>query len=436
MQPRPACTRTWPDGWRNGPTDRNSGAGGGLNMARSLSLAAYLALTRRAARQPAKYHAERPQGYLIWGHAGSSAKAASLVQIVRRLRAQGVPVSLLLTTPTNVPRPDHLKSYVFWQHVPEEVSSETRRFLLHWSPDVLLWSGGALRPALLNAAHRHGLPMFLVDAEESAFESARFQWLPDVTRAVLAMFGQVMAVDEATRRRLARLGVPGARVLVTGALQEAATALDCDEQTRDDLAETLAGRPIWLAAMVQPEELDTVLQAHRAALRYAHRQLLILVPDDETRGPNFQARLEADGWRTAIWSHGDAPEETTQILLADTRGEMGLWYRLAPISFMGSSLVPSHGGRDPFEPAALGSAILYGPNVSRYLHAYSRLAEAGAARIVRDADTLTGAITRLSAPDQAAIMAHAAWQVCSDGAEATDQLMALVQDILDQKDPM
>jgi 3-deoxy-D-manno-octulosonic-acid transferase len=402
-------------------------------MARSLSLAAYLALTRRAARNPARYLDHRPEGPVIWGHATSSSKAASLVQLVRRLRAQGSSVSLVLTTPTDVPRPERLKSYVVWMHAPEEVSSEIRRFLTHWSPDMLIWSGGGLRPALINAAHRRDMPMFLVDARVDAFESTRFQWLPDVTRAVLAMFGQIMAVDEAARRRLGRLGVSGAKVLVTGRLQEAATALECDEQTRDDLAEMLSGRPIWLAAMVQPEELETVLQAHRATLRYAHRQLLILVPDDETRGPNFHARLEADGWRTAIWSHGDEPDENTQVLLADTRGELGLWYRMAPITFMGSSLIAGHGGRDPFEPAALGSAILYGPNVSRYLDAYSRLAEAGAARIVRDEDTLTGAITRLSAPDQAAIMAHAAWQVCSDGAEATDALMAQIQDILDQQ---
>jgi 3-deoxy-D-manno-octulosonic-acid transferase len=405
-------------------------------MARSLSLTAYLALSRRAARAPARYHDHRPDGPVIWGHANSASKAASLVQLVRRLRAQGTSVSLILTTPADVPRPDHLKSYVIWQHAPEEVSSEIRRFLTHWAPDLMIWSGGGLRPALLNAAHRREIPMFLVDVRADAFENARFQWLPDVTRTVLAMFGQIMAVDEPARRRLGRLGVPGAKVLVTGHLQEAATALDCDEQTRDDLAEMLAGRPIWLAAMVQPEELDTVLQAHRATLRYAHRQLLILVPDDETRGPNFEARLEADGWRTAIWSHGDEPDENTQILLADTRGEMGLWYRMAPITFMGSSLIAGHGGRDPFEPAALGSAVLYGPNVSRYLHAYSRLAEAGAARIVRDGETLTGAITRLSAPDQAAIMAHAAWQVCSDGAEATDELMAQIQDILDEQGTM
>ncbi|MBA85903.1 3-deoxy-D-manno-octulosonic acid transferase [Thalassobius sp. S69A] len=405
-------------------------------MARSLSLTAYLALTRRAPRAVAQFPCERPAGDLLWGHATSLGKAAALLQLAQRLRAQGTKVTLLLTTPRELPQPDHLKPDVIWQPIPEESASEIRRFLKHWSPDLLLWTGGHLQPALLHEASRTGVPMFLIDAEETGFDVHRFQWLPDLSRQILGLFDQIMASDTAAIRRLGRLGIPTAQVEETGRLQEAATALPCDAQTRDDLAEALAGRAVWLAAMMQPEELDTILQAHRATLRYSHRQLLILVPDDESRGPNFQARLEDEGWRVATWSHGDQPEEATQILLADTRGEMGLWYRLAPITFMGSSLISGHGGRDPFEPAALGSAILYGPNVSRYLPAYSRLASAGAARIVRDAETLAGAITRLSAPDQAALMAHAAWEVSSDGAEATDRLMNLVQDVLDLKEAL
>ncbi|THD76702.1 3-deoxy-D-manno-octulosonic acid transferase [Thalassobius vesicularis] len=400
----------------------------------SLSLAAYLALVRRAPRDAMSFPRERPKGQLIWGHATNLSKAAALLQLVQRLRAQGSDVSLLLTTPHDLPQPDHLKPYVTWQSLPEDNVAEARRFLAHWKPDLMLWTCGNLQPAMIHSTARAGIKMILVDAEEDAFDGHRFQWLPDLTRQVVDLFDHIMASDQAASRKLIRLGLPAAKVAVTGRLQEAATALPCNVAMRDELAETLAGRSLWLAAMVQPEELETILEAHRASLRYSHRQLLVLVPDDETRGPNFQARLEADGWRFATWSHGDMPEETTQILLADTRGEMGLWYRLAPITFMASSLVSGHGGRDPWEPAALGSAILYGPNVGRYLSAYSRLAGAGAARIVRDADTLSAAITRLSAPDQAAIMAHAAWEVSSEGAEATDRLMTQIQDILDRKE--
>ena len=146
---------------------------------------------------------------------------------------------------------------------------------------------------------------------------------------------------------------------------------------------------------------------------------------------SFRATLDREGWRHVIWSEGQLPEETSQVVLVDTEGELGLWYRLCPTTFMGNSLLPGQIGRDPNEPAAHGSAILYGPNVRRYLSSYSRFAEAGAARILRDAETLAGAVTRLIAPDQSAAMAHAAWDVASRGAEVTDKVIDLVQDTLD-----
>ena len=112
---------------------------------------------------------------------------------------------------------------------------------------------------------------------------------------------------------------------------------------------------------------------------------------------------------------------------------MGLWYRLAPVSFMGSSLVSGQYGRDPDAPAAHGSAILYGPNVARYLQRYARYAEAGAARIVRDSDTLAAEVQALLPPDRAAAMAEAAWEVATRGAEVSDLVVDMVLDALDRR---
>lgn len=228
-----------------------------------------------------------------------------------------------------------------------------------------------------------------------------------------------------------RLGVKEEDIAVAGVFREGAIVLPCNAAERDELADLLRGRPIWLAAMVQPGELGIVLDAHRAVARVTHRIFLILAPDDETRADQFRSALDAAGMRYCTWSQGQMPEETTQVLLADTRGDMGLWYRLATITLMGSSLEPGNAGRDPNEPAAHGSAIVYGPNVRRYLSSYKRYAEAGAARIVRDSDTLAAALGQLIAPDQSAVMAHAAWDVASAGAGVTDRILDLIQDTLD-----
>ena len=126
------------------------------------------------------------------------------------------------------------------------------------------------------------------------------------------------------------------------------------------------------------------------------------------------------------------PDENTQVFVAENPGELGLWYRLAPLSFLGGSLVPGHGGHDPFEAATLGSAILTGPT-SGGIGAYTRLVEAGAARIVRDTDSLAAAVSNLIAPDQAAAMAHAGWDVISAGAALADAVVAELGDLLDKR---
>ncbi|MFY0681909.1 MAG: 3-deoxy-D-manno-octulosonic acid transferase [Thalassovita sp.] len=400
-------------------------------MARSLSLAAYMALARRAPRENLSFTAERPEGELLWAHAPTLSKAAALQQLFERLEVQRPGVHLLLTTAPELPQPDHLSASISWQPIPEESVGSLGRFLDHWRPNFCLWTSGVLRPAAIELTARAGIPLYLVDAEATALEEARFRWLPDMSRGVLKRFKRIFANDRAAAQRLGRIGIGLSQVSVPGPIQEGRAALPCDEAARDELASALAGRPIWLAAMAQMDEIGMISQAHQASMRMAHRQLLVLVPDNVEQGPDMAAKLRQWGWNVAVWSEGDFPDETTQIILADTRGEMGLWYRLAPITLMASSLVSGYGGADPYEPAALGSAILYGPNVGRHLSAYGRFANAGAARMVRNADTLASAISILSAPDQAATMARAGWEVSSAGAEVTDALIEMIQDELD-----
>lgn len=178
-------------------------------------------------------------------------------------------------------------------------------------------------------------------------------------------------------------------------------------------------------------ELEQVSAAHRQASRRAHRLLLILVPALASDAPEMAMRLRDDGFVVACRSEGDEPDEATQIYLADGTAEMGLWYRLAPFSFMGGTLEGA-GGRHPFEPAGLGSAVLHGPNTAGHAPFYQRLASAGASRAVRSAADLGNAVEVLLAPDKAAAMAHAAWDVTSSGAEVTNRVVELIRARLDK----
>lgn len=399
-------------------------------MARSLSLAAYMAYARRAGPLLPLPDIARPEGELIWGHAPDAERAAALCQITERLAQQRPGIRLLLTTPEpnlEISSP----ALIAYQQLPPDLVVPVEAFLDHWRPDICLWTGGDLKPALLSTADERNIPLFLLDAGENLLTSTTWRWFPDLPRSLLDMFAHIQVRSEETARTLRRLGVPAKDITLAPPMRPEALPLPYNESEREDMAASLRGRLLWLAAHLDPGELDIILEARRSVSRLSHRSLLIVVPHRDSDWPGLHERLKQERIPVVNWANGELPEETTQVILGEDRAELGLWYRLAPVSFIGNSLLPGMEGCNPNEPAVHGSAILYGPNVRRYLEEYSRFAEARAARIVRDAGTLAAAVQSLIAPDQAAAMAHAAWDVASQGAEATDHILDLVQDTLD-----
>ncbi|MCC6007220.1 MAG: 3-deoxy-D-manno-octulosonic acid transferase [Rhodobacteraceae bacterium] len=424
-------------------------------LARSLALAVYLSgidrlegrvrrhLAARAARgkeDPARLGERmgrpglaRPSGQLVWFHAASVGEALSLVELIRRLRARRPALSVLVTTGTVTSAgllAERLPEGAFHQYAPVDLRRAVRAFLQHWRPDLAVWTESELWPSLVVETHASDVPMLLVNARMSARAHRGWRWMPSTAATLLGRFRLVLAQEEATARRLRRLGVPRDRLEVTGTLKEGTGALPCDEGERAMLASQITGRPVWLAASTHPGEEELVIDAHRQAARAALGLLLILAPRHPERGDALEEMLRTAGLVVARRSRGELPGRETEVFLADTMGEMGLWYRLAPVSFVGGSLVEV-GGHNAYEPAALGSAILHGPHVANFADIYQRLAAARAAVRVADARSLARAVTETLAPARAAALAHAAWEAASSGAEVTDRVIAAMLEHLD-----
>ena len=377
---------------------------------------------------------DRPAGTVVWVHAVAPRHADAAVQLAGHLTAARPDLHLLLTALPDAGPREPPPGNVALTAPPDDTAAAAHAFLDHWRPDVCLWCGGELRPALLGAARRRGVPLYLVDADDAHLPAPGPRWLPDSARQALRRFPLIMAGTDAAESALRRRpGLRDARIEVTGALREVSKPLPYNEDDREELAGLLRGRLVWLAARLRPEETGTVLAANARVMRMSHRVLLVIVPETPDEAQPFRDALARAELRHVIWSEGQLPDEMTQVILADTAGELGLWYRIAPITFMGGSLCEGAHGRDPNEPAAHGSAIVYGPNVRAHLPAYSRFAEAGAARIVRDADSLAQAVQSILPPDQSAAMAHAAWDVATQGAAVMDRLVALVLETLDAR---
>ena len=377
--------------------------------------------------------AARSGGPLVWVHATSDERVEALSGLAQRLKQHRPGLGVLLTTSAAVNPGIRACTGVDWVLPLDATQSDSSaQFLNDWKPDVGLWTGAAFQTPLLRLAAERKVPLILADAEGEQIKTGAARWLPRFSRPATSLFDRILTVDAETQGQLIRAGVPPLKLTKAAPLRAGGLPLTVNESDAADLSERLAGRPVWLAAHVQHDEVAAVLSAHRAASRLLPRLLLVLVPAVD--GPELAEvakQGKAAGLRVVNWPEGETPDDLSEMLISDDPGDMGLWFRIAPLSFMGSSLVTGHGGHDPLTAAALGSAVLYGPNVGAYLNAYSRLATAGAARIVKDAESLAAAVVRLMAPDHAAAMALAGWEVVSESADVIDLLLDLIQQALD-----
>jgi len=376
----------------------------------------------------------RPNGPLIWFHAASVGESLALLELIRQLLDEREDLTILVTTGTVSSAgvmADRLPERAIHQYLPLDARAFVRRFLDHWHPDVAVWTESELWPALICETHALGIPMLLLNARMSKASHDRWRFLRGMARSLLNRFDRALVQDDLTAIYLRRLGLPLERMEVTGTLKEGAAALPVDASDLATMRSEIGGRPVWVASSTHPGEEEKVLEAHRIALRSNPRLLLILVPRHANRGDEIAELLETGHWTFTRRSIGEGPEAEAPVYLADTMGELGLWYRLAPVSFVGGSWEPI-GGHNPFEPAALGSAILHGPYVTNFIDIYQRLTEARAARLVSAPQSLAEAVDDLLSPDRAAAMAHAAWEVVSSGADVTERAKAVLLEVLDR----
>ncbi|WP_111429037.1 3-deoxy-D-manno-octulosonic acid transferase [Rhodobacteraceae bacterium DSL-40] len=372
---------------------------------------------------------DRPEGPLVWFHAASVGEAMSLIELLRRLRQSRPELTCLVTSGTLTSArmlAARLPPGCLHQFVPLDVLPWVQRFLDHWRPELAVWTESELWPATLCEVSRRGIPMMLINARISARTYRRWKSAPRTARALLRRFDRILAQDDLAGMQLAALGADPDRLSVSGSLKEGAAPLPHDEAERRRMTSLLGGRPVWVAASTHGGEEELVLAAHAAAVRAIPRLLLILVPRHPERGDEIEELLRSRKLRSARRSADEPLTEDTDAYLADTLGELGIWYRIAPVSFVGGSL-KEIGGHNPYEPALLGSAILHGPHVRNFADAYRKLTEAGAAMEVHSAADFGRALVLALAPDTAARMAAAGWDVVSESAEVTDRVLAEIE---------
>jgi 3-deoxy-D-manno-octulosonic-acid transferase len=341
----------------------------------------------------------RPDGPLVWLHGASVGEITSVFPLIELLRSQQV--NLLVTSGTvtsaQVIR-DRLPEDVLHQFIPLDAPRFVTRFLHHWRPDLGLFIEQDLWPNLIVSAARRRIPLVLINGRMSEQSFKGWRSLRRTAKALLGKFDLCLAQSAVDAERFSQLGMQV--VQVTGNLKLDVPAPPADEMQLAQMQRATADRQILVAASTHPGEEDAIIEAHRRARKSRPRLLTIIVPRHPERGAEVLGRASAAGARAILRSSGVMPDVRTDIYVADTIGELGLFYRLTHVVFMGGSIV-EHGGQNPIEAAKLGKPILHGPNVWNFLDIYAALDAARGAEEVENIGHLAMRIGDLM-KDQAA----------------------------------
>ena len=370
-------------------------------------------------------HIARPPGPLVWIHAASVGELVAVIPLIERIRSKEFAVLCTTGTVSSAQVAEQrLPKAVIHQFVPFDAPRFVERFFAHWRPDLALFVESDLWPNLIITAKARHVPLILVNGRVSERSFNRWRIIPNTIAALLRRFDLCLAQSAGHAARYRDLGAP--RITTTGNLK-----LDVPEPPADavDLAALRAAvgdRPTIAAASTHAGEETALIEAHRRLRNTFPRLLTIIAPRHPDRGPGIVEIANAAGLSTALRSRGSLPEQTDDVYVVDTMGELGLVYRVAPIVFVGGSLA-SHGGQNPIEPIKLGAAILHGPHVWNFAEIYGALDAAHGADVVADVGKLAvrlGALLK-DADQRAALVASARETVKALGGALERTLAAL-----------
>lgn len=330
----------------------------------------------------------RPDGLLVWIHAASVGEAQSTLTLIDALLARLPQIHVLVTTGTLTSArlmAGRLPPRAFHQFYPLDHPAWVGSFLDHWRPDLALWMESELWPLMLWELRNRQIPAALVNARLSprSFKIWRL-FFPDTARHLLGAFETVLAQ---TPQDAAAFRMLGARqVVVTDNLKYSATPLPFDPQGLAGLQKALAGRPVWLYASTHVGEEALACRLHAALKNTLPELLTVIVPRHPERRQEIALLCRNANLQTRLRSEGNGlPQSGDDIYIADTLGELGLFYRLAPVACIGRSFSDDGGGgHNPLEAAQLDCAVLHGPHVQNLAAIYKEMDSRGAAFPLRD----------------------------------------------------
>lgn len=339
---------------------------------------------------------ERPEGSLIWLHGASVGESISMLPLINRLLEIYPEASVMVTTGTTTSAEvmaKRLPERAFHQYLPIDNPVFATRFIKYWQPTIALWFESEFWPAILSAIKRRNIPLILINGRISNKSFKRWQQFDYIVKELLGCFTACLGQSEEDAYRLRVLGAKDAMCL--GNLKYAGLPIPIDQNKKQEILKQIGKRAIWLASSTHNDE-EFKIGRFLKDLQAKHPGLLTLIaPRHPNRGPEIKDKLITDfGLNVALRSTNEEITPQTDVYIADTIGEMGIWYDISPIVFVGGSLIP-HGGQNFMEPSRCRDAVIVGPHMHNFTDAMNRAKHADGIIQVNDVLELIDMVEQL-----------------------------------------
>ncbi len=330
----------------------------------------------------------RPDGRLVWFHAASVGETNAVLPVIKILRERFPEITILLTSGTVTSAriaADRLPEGALHQFIPLDTPRFMQRFLAYWRPDLALLVESEIWPNLVLETAARKIPLVLLNGIISGKTYRRWRKRPGLARPIFGRFHLVLVQNQPMQKNFMRLGTPDVRVV--GNLKFDAPPPPVDEQKKAEIRQMIGERPHLLAASTHKGEEEQIIAAHKELQADHQNFLTIIVPRHPERGKEIAALAKSAGLVCAQRSKRERAGEATQIYIADTLGEIGNFFALAKIVFLGGSLVES-GGHNPVEVVQFGGVVITGPHWYNQADSFSALLKGEGACEVRSGSEL------------------------------------------------
>jgi 3-deoxy-D-manno-octulosonic-acid transferase len=346
---------------------------------------------------------QRPNGRLVWVHAASVGESISVLPLIKLLGEKYQDVNFLITSGTVTSAKlveNNMPNRAIHQYVPVDVLPYVKRFLKCWQPNLAIFVESEIWPNLITQTAKY-CSLIMVNGHISSKSFNSWNKNKELARDVFSMFSLCLTQSQVDLQRLVALGAKNVKCV--GNIKYDSPAQTADPTKMAEISAQIGNRTLWVAASTHKED-DTceekIVAITHIELKEKHPDILtIIVPRHPSRKDEILAELLPLGLNIAVRSHGDVIDNNTDIYLADTLGELGLFYRLAKIVFVGGSLV-KRGGHNPLEPARLECAIIVGVYTFNFMEIMQEFNEKNAALVVSSQQDLVIAINNLLADQQ------------------------------------